>query len=85
MFGAATKDGLRSSFKKDAAHPSSENARAMPATDALQQIQERLTVLYAQEGNRDVFSRLVDLYDRRLLYFFSRTVLSMISLTRNIA
>jgi RNA polymerase sigma-70 factor (ECF subfamily) len=72
MFGAAMKDGLRSSFKRDAALPSSENARAMPATDALRQIQERLLVLCAQEGNRDAFSRLVDLYDRRLLYFVRR-------------
>ncbi len=44
----------------------------MSATDALQQIQERLMVLCAQEGNRDAFSRLVDLYDRRLLYFVRR-------------
>jgi RNA polymerase sigma-70 factor (ECF subfamily) len=70
MFGAAAKDGLCSPFKRDAALPS--NAQAMPATDALQQIQERLMVLCAQEGNRDAFSRLVDLYDRRLLYFIRR-------------
>jgi len=29
-------------------------------------------VLCAQEGNREAFSRLVDLYDRRLLYFIRR-------------
>ncbi len=44
----------------------------MPTTDALQQIQERLLVLCAQEGNRDALTGLVDLYDRRLLYFIRR-------------
>jgi hypothetical protein len=71
MFGAATEVAPGASLKEDAAIPPYENARAMPATEALQ-IQERLTVLYAQQGNRDAFSRLVDLYDRRLLYFIRR-------------
>lgn len=30
---------------------------------------ERLIVLLARRGDRDAFSRLVDLYDQRLLYF----------------
>jgi RNA polymerase sigma-70 factor (ECF subfamily) len=59
-------------MQPDAAFPPYENARAMPATEALQQIHERLLVLCAQEGNRGAFSRLVDLYDRRLLYFIRR-------------
>ena len=29
-------------------------------------------VLGAQQGNREAFSRLIDLYDRRLLYFVRR-------------
>lgn len=33
---------------------------------------EPLTVLQAQHGDRDAFSRLVDLYDKRLLYFVRR-------------
>jgi RNA polymerase sigma-70 factor (ECF subfamily) len=52
--------------------PPDATARAVPDRDALQQIQERLVVLCAQEGNREAFSRLVDLYDRRLLYFIYR-------------
>jgi RNA polymerase sigma-70 factor (ECF subfamily) len=72
MFGAATKDAPHASLKPDASFPPDENARHMPATDGVEQIQERLMVLYAQAGNRDAFSRLVDLYDRRLLYFTRR-------------
>jgi RNA polymerase sigma-70 factor (ECF subfamily) len=34
--------------------------------------EEQLTVLLAQRGNRDAFRRLVDRYDRRLLYFVRR-------------
>lgn len=37
-----------------------------PETD---QIEEHLIVLLAQQGDRDAFRRLVDRYDRRLLYF----------------
>lgn len=44
----------------------------MPSTDNLAQIQERLTVLLAQQGNREAFEKLIDLYDRRLLYFVRR-------------
>jgi RNA polymerase sigma-70 factor (ECF subfamily) len=44
----------------------------MPANEDLQQIRERLTVLHAQQGDRAAFARLVDLYDRRLLYFVRR-------------
>jgi RNA polymerase sigma-70 factor (ECF subfamily) len=33
---------------------------------------EPLTVFQAQHGDRDAFSRLVDLYDKRLLYFVRR-------------
>src|SRR6476659_8260300 len=59
-------------FRDGLSRPPAENARAMPATDRLQKIHERLIVLCAQQGNRDAFSRLVDLYDRRLLYFIRR-------------
>jgi RNA polymerase sigma-70 factor (ECF subfamily) len=41
-------------------------------TDDLDRIEERLTVLLAQEGDRDAFGRLVDRYDKRLLYFVRR-------------
>jgi len=70
MFGTATKDAARASQKP--AIPPDDNVRAMPATDGLERIEERLTVLCAQQGNRAAFSRLVDLYDRRLLYFIHR-------------
>jgi RNA polymerase sigma-70 factor (ECF subfamily) len=48
------------------------NGRAMPARDLLEQTGERLTVLLAQQGNREAFSKLVELYDQRLLYFIRR-------------
>jgi RNA polymerase sigma-70 factor, ECF subfamily len=41
-------------------------------TDDLDRIEERLTVLLAQQGDRDALSRLVDRYDKRLLYFVRR-------------
>lgn len=44
----------------------------MPVLDQLQQIQERLTILLAQQGNRESLSKLVDFYDPRLLYFVRR-------------
>lgn len=44
----------------------------MPSTDNLAQIQERLIVLLARQGNRAAFAKLIDLYDRRLLYFVRR-------------
>jgi RNA polymerase sigma-70 factor (ECF subfamily) len=44
----------------------------MPVQDGLQEAQERLTILQAQQGDREAFSRLVDLYDQRLLYFVRR-------------
>ena len=44
----------------------------MPVIDDLHQVGEDLTVLLAQQGNKDAFRRLVDLYDKRLLYFVRR-------------
>jgi RNA polymerase sigma-70 factor (ECF subfamily) len=44
----------------------------MPAINDLPQIEERLTVLLAQQGDREAFCRLVDSYDGRLLYFVRR-------------
>ncbi|MDR3622930.1 MAG: sigma-70 family RNA polymerase sigma factor [Paludisphaera borealis] len=41
-------------------------------TDDLDRIEERLTVLLAQQGDRDAFGRLVDRYDKRLHYFIRR-------------
>ena len=40
--------------------------------DDLERIEERLTVLLAQKGDREAFGRLVDRYDKRLLYFVRR-------------
>jgi RNA polymerase sigma-70 factor (ECF subfamily) len=40
--------------------------------DDLDQIEESLTVLRAQRGDREAFRQLVDWYDRRLLYFVRR-------------
>lgn len=37
-------------------------------------IEERLVVLLAQQGDRAALSRLIDVYDRRLLYFIRRIV-----------
>ncbi len=45
----------------------------MPALEeTLQQVEERLTVLHAQQGDAAAFRKLVELYDRRLLYFVRR-------------
>jgi RNA polymerase sigma-70 factor (ECF subfamily) len=44
----------------------------MPLTDDLDRIEERLTVLLAQQGDLDAFGRLVDRYDNRLNYFVRR-------------
>ncbi|MCA9057911.1 MAG: sigma-70 family RNA polymerase sigma factor [Planctomycetaceae bacterium] len=33
---------------------------------------ERVTILLAQQGDRSAFARLIDTYDRRLLYFIRR-------------
>jgi RNA polymerase sigma-70 factor (ECF subfamily) len=44
----------------------------MPVISDGQQLEERLTVLRAQQGDREAFRNLVDLYDRRLLYFVRR-------------
>ena len=41
-------------------------------TDNAQEIEEQLTLLLAQQGDRDAFRRLLDLYDKRLLYFVRR-------------
>ncbi|MGQ0637340.1 MAG: RNA polymerase sigma factor [Planctomycetaceae bacterium] len=56
----------------DAQNPRDENTRNVPWPADWKRIQERLTVLLTQQGNREAFSRLVDLYDRRLLYFIRR-------------
>lgn len=40
--------------------------------DDVSAVEERLTVLLAQGGDRDAFRRLLDLYDARLLYFVRR-------------
>lgn len=42
--------------------------------DNLQRSEETLLVLRAQEGDRDAFRRLVERYDRRLVYFVRRIV-----------
>jgi RNA polymerase sigma-70 factor, ECF subfamily len=44
----------------------------MSVNDELVHFDERLTVLRAQQGDRESFSRLIDMYDRRLLYFVRR-------------
>ena len=72
MFGTATNELPPALSSPGAPAPPGQTARAVPTSDPLQQIQERLMVLCAQEGNREAFSRLVDLYDRRLLYFIRR-------------
>jgi len=41
-------------------------------SDDLDRIEERLMVLLAQQGDRDAFGRLMDRYDKRLLYFVRR-------------
>lgn len=41
-------------------------------TNDARQHEERLTVLLAQQGDCEAFRMLVDLYDRRLLYFVRR-------------
>ena len=41
-------------------------------TDDAREIEERLTVLLAQQGDHEAFRRLLDLYDERLLYFVRR-------------
>jgi RNA polymerase sigma-70 factor, ECF subfamily len=40
--------------------------------DEANRVEERLTVSRAQRGDRDAFRKLVDTYDRRLLYFVRR-------------
>lgn len=74
MLGAVTKTALGASPQPETAAPLRMSARDMPATADLQRIRERLTVLCAQQGHREAFSRLVDLYDRRLLYFIRRVL-----------
>lgn len=41
-------------------------------TNDAREIEEHLTILLAQQGDRDAFHRLLDLYDTRLLYFVRR-------------
>jgi len=52
--------------------PPGKNDESNPSADGLPAYHERLLVLCAQQGNDKAFSRLVDLYDRRLLYFIRR-------------
>ncbi len=69
----ATKNELNDEpTKAKALRPVCDLDPIAPAADSLPQIHERLLVLCAQQGNREAFSRLVDLYDRRLLYFVRR-------------
>jgi RNA polymerase sigma-70 factor (ECF subfamily) len=42
------------------------------SADRLQDAEEALTVSLAQRGDESAFRRIVDLYDRRLLYFVRR-------------
>src|SRR5262245_17927630 len=72
MFGTVTKDSAPASASPGGPIPQDETVCAGADSGPLQQIQERLMVLCAQEGNREAFSGLVDLYDRRLLYFIRR-------------
>ncbi len=44
----------------------------MPTSDHNLPNEERFTILLAQEGQREALSRLIDAYDRRLLYFIRR-------------
>lgn len=67
-----TSDALRMSLKPRAVRTDGAGVDATGAIDSLPQIHERLMVLCAQQGDRAVFSRLVDRYDRRLLYFIRR-------------
>jgi RNA polymerase sigma-70 factor (ECF subfamily) len=41
-------------------------------TNDAREIEEQRTILLAQQGDRDAFRRLLDLYDERLLYFVRR-------------
>jgi RNA polymerase sigma-70 factor, ECF subfamily len=66
----ATVNDLASASK--ASTQACADAEATPLTHELPQVDERLLVLCAQQGNREAFSRLIDLYDRRLLYFIGR-------------
>ena len=56
-----------------AKHNAGDTPQEGPAkNEFLPQIHERLLVLCAQEGNREAFSRLIDVYDRKLIYFIQR-------------
>lgn len=46
----------------------------MPPPDEIEEIDERLTVLLAQDGDRDAFAKLLGWYDQRLFYFVRRIV-----------
>ena len=41
-------------------------------SDVLEPLDERLAVLLARQGDREALSRLIDAYDKRLLYFIRR-------------
>src|SRR5262245_1011408 len=72
MTGTATRVSPPVSSGPEAPASSDQSACAVPVRDDLQPLRERLTVLCAQQGDREAFSRLVDWYDRRLLYFIRR-------------
>ena len=48
------------------------NGRTMSENDDQPRSRLRLTILLAQQGDREAFSDLVDWYDQRLLYFVRR-------------
>ena len=52
--------------------PPQKRGRMSDPQDRLKQAAEALTVSLAQRGDEGAFRRLVDLYDRRLLYFARR-------------
>jgi RNA polymerase sigma-70 factor (ECF subfamily) len=72
MGGVATEVASLNCTLPVPAIPLDENARVMEVPDRIHQISERLAVLNAQQGSREAFSTLVELYDRRLLYFIRR-------------
>jgi len=70
MLGAMTND-VRQSQDDRSENPVVESDAAR-REERSSDIRERLLVLCAQAGDRTAFSALVELYDRRLLYFIRR-------------